>query len=265
MTEAVRGEGAQLKDANGERFVDELAPRDEVARAIGDRLRATGSDHVLLDMRAVDPALFPNIFERLETGGLDARHDLIPVSPAAHYMVGGVVADEVGRSTIAGLYAVGECACTGVHGANRLASNSLSECFVFGRRAAQAAGNEPAPSSIDPRSAPVGTVAAVPPEQTREALWKHAGLLRDERGLAQLADSPDPLARLIGIAALERRESRGCHLRADFPRALGRVGRASHAGRARTARGRSSAGSERAQGNSKRPLPCEITPRLIDA
>ena len=133
-------------------------------------------------------------------------------------MVGGVVTDEHGRSTVAGLYAVGESACTGVHGANRLASNSLSECFVFGRRAALAAAGEPARPDAERRATPrAARSRPTPPEQTREALWKHAGLLRDEHGLAQLADSPDPLARLIGIAALERRESRGCHLRADFP------------------------------------------------
>lgn len=216
ITEAVRGEGAKLLTSSGERFVDELAPRDEVARAIGEQLRRTGADHVLLDMRQVDSTLFPNIYERLGGAGLDPATDPIPVSPAAHYMVGGVITDHDGRSSLAGLFAVGECACTGVHGANRLASNSLSECFVFGRRAALAAVAEGS-VEVPAEAPPQGQVASAPPEQTRDALWHHAGLLRDERGLVQLADSPDLLARLIGIAALERRESRGCHLRADFP------------------------------------------------
>src|SRR5262249_19586324 len=156
-------------------------------------------DHVLLDMREVDPTLFPNISERLASAGLDPTTEPIPVSPAAHYMIGGVVADHHGRSSLTGLYAVGECACTGVHGANRLPSNSLSECFVFGRRAAQAAIAEQTPE-IPAEPPPQGQVATAPAEQTREALWLHAGLLRDEPGLAQLADSPDLLARLIGIA-----------------------------------------------------------------
>src|SRR5690606_25370116 len=133
-----------LLDSSGERFVDELAPRDEVARAVAQRMLETGAPSVGLDMRAVDPALFPNVVEVLRKSGLDPARDLIPVAPAAHYMMGGIASDLHGRSTLPGLYAVGECACTGLHGANRLASNSLSECFVFGRRAALAALDEPA-------------------------------------------------------------------------------------------------------------------------
>jgi L-aspartate oxidase len=214
VTEAVRGEGARLLDASGERFVDELAPRDEVARAIHEQLRG-GVAAVLLDMRDVEAARFPNIVEALARVELDPRHDLIPVAPAAHYMIGGVATDLDGRATLSGLYAVGECACTGLHGANRLASNSLSECFVFGRRAALAGLSEPAPEAPEP---PPGAPADGPPsEDTRAALWERAGLVRDAAGLAELEHDPYPLARLIGRAALARRESRGCHLRADFP------------------------------------------------
>ena len=214
VTEAVRGEGALIVGGSGERFVDELAPRDEVARAIDARLRA--GDEVFLDMRPVDASRFPNIAERLARGGLDPTRDPIPVAPAAHYMIGGVVTDHHGRSTLGGLYAVGECACTGVHGANRLASNSLSECFVFGRRAALAALDEPAlaHSPSTPPPPPPGPALS---EETRKALWRCAGPLRDAAGLAQLAADPHPLARAIAASALERRETRGCHLRADFP------------------------------------------------
>jgi L-aspartate oxidase len=161
------------------------------------------------------PPRFPNITEKLALAGLDPRRDLIPVAPAAHYMIGGVVTDDHGRSTLGGLYAVGECACTGVHGANRLASNSLSECFVFGRRAALAALDERPPPH---RGAPPPTAPPAPPgEATREALWRDAGPLRDAAGLKRLAGDPHPLARAIALSALHREESRGCHQRADFP------------------------------------------------
>ena len=143
ITEAIRGEGATLLDGGGERFVDELAPRDEVSRAICERLKQSGERSVSLDMRAIDPALFPNVVGALREAGLDPTRELVPVAPAAHYTIGGVVTDLHGRSAVSGLYAVGETACTGLHGANRLASNSLSECFVFGRRAALAALDEP--------------------------------------------------------------------------------------------------------------------------
>src|SRR5579862_8596246 len=143
ITEAIRGEGARLLDARGERFVDELAPRDEVSLAIDELLERTGAHSVALDMRDVDPGLFPNVVEALAEAGIDVTRELIPVAPAAHYMMGGIRTDLHGRANVAGLYAVGESACTGLHGANRLASNSLSECFVFGARVAQAALDEP--------------------------------------------------------------------------------------------------------------------------
>ena len=150
VTEAIRGEGATLHDAAGERFVDELAPRDEVARAIQAELEATGAASVGLDMREVDPARFPNIVSALRAVGIHPERDLVPVAPAAHYLMGGTQAGLDGRTTVPGLYAVGECACTGLHGANRLASNSLSECIVFGRRAAIAALEEPSSRRGEP-------------------------------------------------------------------------------------------------------------------
>ncbi len=218
VTEAVRGEGARLLDAAGERFVDELAPRDEVALAVARRMRDTNAPSVGLDMRAVDPALFPNVVSTLRRSGIDPTRDLVPVAPAAHYTMGGIATDLDGRATLPGLYAVGECACTGLHGANRLASNSLSECFVFGRRAALAALAEPAPAA-----APEARPALPRPElaaASREALWRHAGIERDAAGLHALLDDPHPLVRLVGACALAREESRGAHLRRDFPERL---------------------------------------------
>lgn len=218
VTEAVRGEGALLLDAGGDRFVDELAPRDEVARAVQRRMAETGSDSVALDMREVDPALFPNVVTALRSAGIDPERELVPVAPAAHYMMGGIATDLDGRATLEGLYAVGECSCTGLHGANRLASNSLTECFVFGARAARAAVGEPAPSgeasdvgAADPPPAPS------PSGASREALWRHAGLERAADGLRLLVDDPHPLVRLIGTCALLRTESRGAHRRLDYP------------------------------------------------
>jgi L-aspartate oxidase len=216
VTEAIRGEGATLHGPDGERFVEELAPRDEVARAIFEVLGRTGASSVGLDMRAIDPARFPNVVEALRENGLDPTRELIPVSPAAHYMMGGIVTDLDARSTVPGLLAVGETACTGLHGANRLASNSLSECFVFGARAAAAALDEPAPPTDAPAPAPAPPIRA-PSQATREALWRHAGLVRDAGGLRELLGDEDELARLIATCALRREESRGAHARADFP------------------------------------------------
>jgi L-aspartate oxidase len=221
VTEAIRGEGATLHDSRtGERFVDELSPRDEVSRAIQARLRETGATSVGLDMRSIDPAHFPNVVAALREAGLDPARELVPVAPAAHYAMGGIAVDLHARSSVAGLYAVGEVSCTGLHGANRLASNSLSECFVFARRAVSSALSElpptaPAPGAIDrllraPRL-PIAQAA------TRSALWREAGIERTGEGLRRLLSDPHPLARLIARCALAREESRGAHLRLDHP------------------------------------------------
>ena len=218
VTEAVRGEGALLLDASGERFTDELAPRDEVARAVKREMDATGADSVGLDMRAVDPALFPNVVGALRRAGIDPERELVPVAPAAHYMMGGIATDLHGRASVPGLYAVGECSCTGLHGANRLASNSLSECFVFGARAARAALGEPAAGATPPEalSEEEPPRVAIAPE-SRAALWRDAGLERSSDGLRSLTADPHPLVRLIARSALTREESRGAHQRTSSP------------------------------------------------
>ena len=221
VTEAIRGEGARLLDAAGERFVDELAPRDEVARAVQRQMVLTGAPSVDLDMRDVDPALFPNVVTALRQAGIDPERELIPVAPAAHYMMGGIATDIHGRASLAGLHAVGECSCTGLHGANRLASNSLTECFVFGARAARSAGAQPSPDpaavadAAGSRNA-AGPLPAISPA-SREALWRNAGLERDGTGLRELTADPHPLVRLIAGCGLARTESRGAHQRRDFP------------------------------------------------
>jgi L-aspartate oxidase len=214
VTEAVRGEGATLLGANAERFTDELAPRDAVTLAVLAQMGEDGSDHVLLDLRGLSEARFPNVFEALREAGFDPAREPVPVSPASHYVMGGIATDLEGRSTLAGLFAVGECACTGLHGANRLASNSLTECFVLGARAADAASAEPAPG---PPPEPPGWRFDPPPAETRDAVWELAGPLRTAEGLERLLADPYPLARLIARFALERQESRGSHRRLEFP------------------------------------------------
>jgi L-aspartate oxidase len=222
VTEAIRGEGATLLDAAGERFVDELAPRDEVSRAIQALLESSGAQSVGLDMRAIDPAHFPNVVASLRDAGLDPTRELIPVAPAAHYMMGGIVTDLHARSTLPGLYAIGESACTGLHGANRLASNSLSECFVFAARAVEDALSGTTPELTPPSERELQALRELPAPpiadaSTRAALWRDAGVVRSNEGLSRLLQDPHPLARLIAGCALARTESRGAHLRADYP------------------------------------------------
>jgi L-aspartate oxidase len=210
LSEALRGEGALLLDGEGRRFTDELAPRDVVARAVASRGTA------LLDLRPIDRTRFPGLIATLAREGYDPALEPIPVSPATHYTMGGIVTDLDGRTEVGGLYAAGECACTGVHGANRLASNSLLECLVFSRRAAIVALREPPlPDRLaePPDPTPFPTVTA----ELRRALWEEAGLVRDAGGLARLREAAHPLARLVADAALARAESRGGHFRVDHP------------------------------------------------
>lgn len=214
ITEAVRGEGALLYDGSGERFVNELAPRDEVALAVKHKLDA--GERVELDMTMVQQGRFPNVVNTLKEIGIDPYRERVPVAPAAHYTMGGIATDLDGGSSLNGLYAVGECACNGLHGANRLASNSLAECFVFGRRAALAGLAEPEPPA-DPGEPPSEGPNPVPPRETRAALWKLAGIEREAGQLRELLDDPFPLARIVAASALAREESRGAHQRSDFP------------------------------------------------
>ena len=219
LSEALRGEGALLLDEYGERFTDELAPRDVVARDIAARGTA------LLDLREIDRARFPSLMGSLAERGYDPAETPIPVAPAAHYTVGGIVTDLHARSGLPGLYAAGECAATGVHGANRLASNSLLECLVFGRRAALAALGEPRLSGPVPEPAQETCPGSDPGhvlngqvnEGVRTALWRDCGLIRDAAGLVRLRASWHLLTRLVAESALLREESRGSHFRADFP------------------------------------------------
>jgi L-aspartate oxidase len=209
LSEALRGAGALLLDDHGERFTDELAPRDVVARAIDARGTA------LLDLRPVERTRFAGLMERIEEAGYDPGEEPIPVSPAAHYTMGGVVTDLEGRTEVEALYAAGEVACTGVHGANRLASNSLLECLVFGRRSALAALGAARPAGLEPPPAAVSEAEVTP--ELRHAFWCDAGLVRDRAGLERLRESDHLIARLVAESALTREESRGAHFRADFP------------------------------------------------
>jgi L-aspartate oxidase len=220
ISEAVRGEGAVLRDARGEAFMGryhpdrELAPRDVVARAIADAMVRDGRDHVHLDASHLPPEVvetrFPSIVAFCRQQGLEPTREAIPVAPAAHYFIGGVKTDYVGRTTVPGLFAVGEAASTGVHGANRLASNSLLEAVVFARRVAGAIASQPAPTRLvglaDPRLGPVGRpdldVAALR-HDLRALMWQHVGLLRDENGLHAALSQVEPWRLEVERACLE--------------------------------------------------------------
>jgi L-aspartate oxidase len=247
ISEAVRGEGATLVNERGERFMApihplaELAPRDVVARAI---FREQKRSRVFLDARRLGKGFakrFPGILALCAARGIDPRRDLIPVTPAAHYMMGGIVTDLNGHSSLRRLYAVGEVARTGVHGANRLASNSLLEGLVFAERVARDLAGTPLlktlPSAKQWEVPPFSDrgAAQVAADRVREVMWRYAGIARTAKGLrtavGELAEIEERLpsgateemnlvqtARLIVEAALRRKESRGGHYRSDFPR-----------------------------------------------
>lgn len=250
ISEAVRGEGAHLVDVEGVRFMPEvhpdaeLAPRDELTRAIGDRIRATAHHCVYLTLEHLDAATvhhrFAAISSRLAELGFDMARDRLPVAPAAHYTMGGVLTSLHARTSLPGLLAVGEVACTGVHGANRLASNSLLECLVFADRAGLVAADQhggapeaPAPAIADRPPLPERPAQLPDLQSTRELLWRTAGVIRDATGLGQVtriapralesreAASRVPadvlVATLVARAALVREESRGGHFRSDHP------------------------------------------------
>lgn len=258
LSEALRGEGARLINEGGEAFMSryqaagDLASRDLVARAMVTEAERTGAP-VFLTMEHLDATWvrkrFPTITEACRRVGLDLATDRIPVSPAAHYIMGGVETDLHGRTSLPGLLAAGEVACTGVHGANRLASNSLLEGLVFGARAAEAMMYPPAAGQladvrVDAWAAPRGTGEAFPSaNEVRDLMWRYVGLLRErtllQRAVEQLERWSQAVTRpprprhselefrrvrslvtvglLIARAALRRHESRGAHYRTDFP------------------------------------------------
>jgi L-aspartate oxidase len=232
ISEAVRGEGGWLLDGDGNRFMAgldpaaELAPRDVVTQAVQALLDAGGS--ASLSLRHLDGARvrrrFPNLVAGCAEAGLDLTRDPIPVAPAAHYLMGGVATDLHAATSLPGLYAGGECAATGVHGANRLASNSLLECFVFAHRAVDH-GLAAEAVRADPGPPPDRPLARAPLPELRRRMWAEAGPVRDAAGLGRLSDwladqpasNPVLVAGLIADAARRRTESRGGHLRRDFP------------------------------------------------
>ncbi|HZI50538.1 MAG TPA: FAD-binding protein, partial [Terriglobia bacterium] len=246
ISEAIRGEGAHLINSAGERFVNELAPRDVVARAIYERLKPDQS--VYLDLRHLPPEnirkRFPHISSFCLQQGFDITKQPVPVVPAAHYFMGGLRTDLYGRTSVEGLFAAGEASSTGVHGANRLASNSLLECVVFGKRAATAM-KQVADLKIDVSLSKPARVRVPRHSESarwniRDAAWLGAGIIRSEsalsEGLAVLesmeaewepAQSPSLeqmetsnlllVARVILECARKRLESRGAHYRSDYP------------------------------------------------
>jgi L-aspartate oxidase len=259
ISEAVRGEGGVLRNASGDRFMADyhekadLAPRDVVARAIVNEMKKSASDRVFLDVTHLPPQTittrFPHIYRFCLDRGLDITKDLIPVAPAAHYMIGGIKTNTWGETNIARLFAAGEVACTGVHGANRLASNSLLEAIVFSRRIVEKTKNKskektPEEGKVKMLYASLGqrpSLKAVPAPGLaglQQLHWDKAGIIRDKQGLNQGAgilatwqqslrpptDQPSYelsnlvlTGRLLTEAALIREESRGAHFRADFP------------------------------------------------
>ncbi|MGI5129398.1 L-aspartate oxidase [Pseudonocardia sp. CA-107938] len=246
VTEAVRGEGAVLLDRAGRRFMTgvhplaDLAPRDVVAAAITRRLAETGADCVYLDARALDgfASRFPTVYAACRAAGIDPVREPIPVTPAAHYACGGVVTDLAGRTAVPGLYAAGEVARTGLHGANRLASNSLLEGLVMGGRVARTVAADrtvlPPPG---PLVAPAPAMRTAPRPVVQRAMTHAAGIGRDAAGLAAASDTVEAatvlaapvdrsgvedaaltlLAQAVLAAAGTRTESRGSHVRTDFP------------------------------------------------
>jgi L-aspartate oxidase len=245
ITEAIRGEGARLVDAAGQSVMDgvhpmaDLAPRDVVAAAIDARMRATGAPCVYLDARGIHDftTRFPTVTASCRAAGIDPTRQPIPVVPGAHYSCGGVVTDVVGQTSLPGLYAAGEVARTGMHGANRLASNSLLEGLVVGARAGSAAAEHATRAGAAPTLVPNRVHHSVfERNDLQQTMSKEASVVRDGAGLGRLTELLEDVpqrpmqtrtavedaaltltARAVAAAAAERTESRGCHHRADFP------------------------------------------------
>jgi L-aspartate oxidase len=265
LSEALRGEGAILRNKDGEAFMKryhplmDLAPRDVVSRSIVTEMRRTDSPHVWLDLTGRDPEFirhrFPRIYETCLAYGVDIAREPAPVHPAAHYAMGGVWSDLEGRSTLPGLYAAGEVASIGVHGANRLASNSLLEAVVFGLRAGRAMSSHAGEKIAGTPVRPPILVPHTTERAVRSLTWEHCGIVRDRAGLETAIETLSraewepakptlaavelrnihQVASLIAECALWREESRGAHYRTDFPEKRPEFARASRVSRAHAA------------------------------